>query len=291
LISSKGNEFSHEIGHHFGLGHYPGTQGNDEYWTTHHYNSGWGYIAHKKRMRANFNWESEDLREGNKGIPDFRENYPFLRGAMSGGIGGSSSELSQYTFYTGYETQTAIQPALNRAMFDANSPTGYIKWNEAAQEMEPFQPSVPTSNHIWYNSADGNYLVPRQQGIEGFTILGGYDPVEGIGLLYPPAQSKWGNVFDLPAPDANSVTRQCWLRVDYAGKSSEKIALAPNRMGSNANKLHVQIAVEDQPEQARLYCQEPGQEPQQLSQVSFPEDPEEMNPPVVIGQEEGFKAN
>src|SRR5699024_5812169 len=106
LISSKGNEFSHEIGHHFGLGHYPGTQGNDEYWTTHHYNSGWGYIAHKKRMRANFNWESEDLREGDKGIPDFRENYPFLRGAMAGGIGGSSSELSQYTFYTGYETQT-----------------------------------------------------------------------------------------------------------------------------------------------------------------------------------------
>jgi len=67
----------------------------------------------------------------------------------------------------------------------------------------------------------------------------------------------------LPAPDANSATRQCWLSVDCAGKSSKKIALAPNRMGSNANKLHVQVTVEDQPTQARLYCQEPSQDPQQ----------------------------
>ena len=96
-------------------------------------------------------------------------------------------------------------------------------------------------------------------------------------------------MFDLPAPKASSSSRQCWLSVDYETKGTKKIALAPNRMGSNANKLHVQVAVEDQPTQARLYCQEPGQAPQKLSQLNFPQDPEKMDPAVVIGQEAGFK--
>src|SRR5690625_5400247 len=47
LIRSIGNEFSHEIGHHYGLGHYPGRDGDDDFWTTHHHDSGWGYIAHR----------------------------------------------------------------------------------------------------------------------------------------------------------------------------------------------------------------------------------------------------
>src|SRR5690625_6957035 len=39
LIRSIGNEFSHEIGHHYGLGHYPGRDGDDDFWTTHHHRS------------------------------------------------------------------------------------------------------------------------------------------------------------------------------------------------------------------------------------------------------------
>lgn len=290
LLSSKGNEFSHEIGHHFGLGHYPGREGNNDYWTTHNYNSGWGYIAHLERMRANINWKSQDLPDGSNGVPDFRDKYPFLKGAMSGGIGGSSSALSNYTYYTSYEVQTRIQPSLNRAMFDSESPTGYSKWNASTQQMESHRPEVPNSDKVWYNSSDGYYRVPQRQGVEVFTILGGYDPVEGMGLLYPPARSNWGNVFDLPAPEASANSRQCWLRVDYESKSTEKIALAPNRMGSNANKLHVQVAVEDKPKQVRLYCQEPNKEPKKLSQVDFPQGLDEIDPPVVIGQEAGYEA-
>src|SRR5699024_8230031 len=135
LISSKGNEFSHEIGHHFGLGHYPGTVGNDEFWTTHNYKSGWGYIGHKKRMRTNFDWVSEDLWSGEKNLTNYEDNYRFLRGAMSGGTGGSSSAFSNYTYYTSYEVQTAIQPSLNRVMFDRESPTGYKIWDGNAEEM------------------------------------------------------------------------------------------------------------------------------------------------------------
>src|SRR5690606_1008834 len=47
LYDSIGNEFSHEIGHHYGLGHYPGRVQIDQdtvndFLTAHHADSGWG---------------------------------------------------------------------------------------------------------------------------------------------------------------------------------------------------------------------------------------------------------
>jgi hypothetical protein len=287
LLRSTGNEFSHEIGHHYGLGHYPGKEGG---WTYHDNNCCWGYIGHKKRMRANLNWTA-DMSDLDDEVPTYNDQYAFLKGSMSGGIGGSASAFSNYTHYTGYEIQTRIIPSLNRAMFDPESSTGYSKWNAEAGIMEDYLPKVPSSDEVWYNSSNGYYRVPQRQGVKVFTILGGYDPVEGKGLLYPPARSNWGNVFDLPAPDANATSRQCWLTVDYAQKQSKKIALAPKRMGgSNANKLHVQVAVDQQPEQARLYCQEGNENVQLLSQTDFPQNLDPIADPVVIGQEEGYKA-
>ena len=241
-------------------------------------------------MRANLNWTA-DMSDLDDEVPTYNDQYAFLKGSMSGGIGGSASAFSNYTHYTGYEIQTRIIPSLNRAMFDPESSTGYSKWNAEAGIMEDYLPKVPSSDEVWYNSSNGYYRVPQRQGVKVFTILGGYDPVEGKGLLYPPARSNWGNVFDLPAPDANATSRQCWLTVDYAQKQSKKIALAPKRMGgSNANKLHVQVAVDQQPEQARLYCQEGNENAQLLSQTDFPQNLDPIADPVVIGQEEGYKA-
>lgn len=287
LLRSTGNEFSHEIGHHFGLGHYPGKKGG---WTYHDNNCCWGYIGHKKRMRANLNWTAKVSSLDDK-VPTFHGKYAFLKGAMSGGIGGRASAFSNYTHYTGYEVQTRIMPSLNRVMFDPESSTGYSKWNAEAGIMEDHLPAVPSSSEVWYNSSNGYYRVPRRQGIKVFTVLGGYDPVEKKGLLYPPARSNWGNVFDLPAPDATASGRQCWLTVDYANGKSKKIALAPGRLGgSNANKLHVQVAVDQKPEQARLYCREGNGDAQLLSQVDFPRDLEPISDPVIIGQENGYEA-
>lgn len=36
LYDSEGNELSHELGHNYGLGHYPGSVGNDYFWLAHH---------------------------------------------------------------------------------------------------------------------------------------------------------------------------------------------------------------------------------------------------------------
>jgi hypothetical protein len=278
LLKSTGNEFSHEIGHHFGLGHYPGKY-------QHGSNCCWGYIGHLQRMRANLNWETDTIDSGG----GFRGMYSYVKSPMAGG--GNYSKFSKYTYYTGYDVKNEIIPSLNSPVFSSQSSTGYRKWKDGVERMEDYRPKTPSSEEVWYNSEDGKYRVPKRQGVKVFSILGGYDPTEGVGLLYPPARSNWGNVFDLPAPDEiNSSTRQCWLSVDYEAKNSEEIALAPKRLGSQANKLHVQIAVDQNPEKAQLYCQEPGRDAQLLSKTSFPQNLESIEDPVVIGQENEYEA-
>jgi hypothetical protein len=288
LIDSVGNEFSHEIGHHYGLGHYPGQVGNNCFDCAHHHDSGWGFIANRRHMRANLNWGSKSLGDGGNGVPNFAALYPFAWDAMAGGF--SASSMSRYTHYTGYSTRQKIQPALNKAVFAADSPTGYRKWNASTRSMDVVAPAVPSSTTEWYNSSSGKFAPPRKHGVPVWTILGGYDPVAAVGLLYPAARANWGNTFDLPAPAANASARQCWLSVDYAAAASKKIALAPNRMGVNANKLHVQLAQDEQPTQARLFCQEPGAAAKELSSIAIPGNLAAMAPAVRVGREFAYAA-
>ena len=58
IYSSSGNELSHELGHSYGLGHYPGQNGSlpgdaATINATHHADSGWGWNAYRDAMRTN----------------------------------------------------------------------------------------------------------------------------------------------------------------------------------------------------------------------------------------------
>lgn len=288
LIDSIGNEFSHEIGHHYGLGHYPGQNGDNYFWASHHADSGWGYIAYRNRMRGNLNWNVTNLENRLNGTPLFQNKYIYSTDAMSGG--NYSSSLSSYTHYTGYSTFRSIQPAFNRAVWDASSPTGYKQWNSTTRQMDIVQPKVPTSNQVWYNSANGNYLKPAQFGVPVFTILGGYDPVNNTGLLYPAARGNWGNVFALPQVDTNTNNANCWAHVTYTNKAPQNIALAPIRMGSNANKLHINLAQSDLPRQVDLYCKKENEQAIQLSHIDIPDYATPLPSAVIIGKAQGFSA-
>ena len=223
LIDSVGNEFSHEIGHHYGLGHYPGQVGENYFWASHHHDSGWGYMAHRKRMRSNLRWNVTNLNDRLSGTPLFNNQYTFAPDSMAGGSFNSS--LSRYTHYTGYSTYHKIQPAFNRATWDERSPTGYKQWNATTRQMDVVQPKVPSSNQVWYNSANGNFLKPEKFGVPVFTILGGYDPVAYVGLIYPAARGNWGNVFNLPQADTSLTSSSCWLNVKYQTKAAENIVI------------------------------------------------------------------
>ena len=288
LIDSIGNEFSHEIGHHYGLGHYPGKVDEDYFWAEHHANSGWGYNSVRNKMRSNLDWQRNNVGDGLIGKPTFLSTYGYGRDAMSGGS--HSSAYSDYTHYTGYSTKIKIQPAFDRAIFDADSPTGYKKWNADLRKMEVIQPKVPRSTNVWYNSADGNYLKARLQGVPVFTILGGYDPVAQKGIIYPAARGNWGNVFDLPAPNNSLEAASCWLSVTYSNNKLNTIALAPNRMNGNANKFHVNLAIAEDPKKVDLYCKKANESQVQLSSIDIGQYSDTIKPAVTFGKEDGYTA-
>lgn len=290
LIDSVGNEFSHEIGHHYGLGHYPGKVGDKKFWSEHHADSGWGFMPLRNRMRGNFEWWRKDVGPGTEDSPTFLGQYGYGRDAMSGGS--NNSNISRYTHYTGYSTKVKIQPAFDRYMFDSDSPTGYKKWNADLRKMEIAQPKVRYSNNIWYNSADGNYLTPRLQGVPVYTILGGYDPVEQKGIVYPEARGNWGNVFDLPTASTATDVASCWLTITYSNNMVNNIALAPSRMNgnSNANKFHVNLAISENPSKVDLYCKKVNEAQVLLSSRTIGPYSDTIKPAVTFGKEHGFSA-
>ena len=296
LYDSVGNEFSHEIGHHYGLGHYPGEKDGNYFWAAHHADSGWGYIAFRNKMRGNLNWRTTNLGDGTNGVPNFLGKYAYGWDAMSGGA--TASSISRYTHYTGYSTQQKIQPAFDRDVWAEDSVTGYKKWNKTTRMMEVSQPKVPTkSNNVWYNSANGNYLKPRLFGVPVYTIVGGYDPINQSGLIYPAARGNWGNVFDLPQANTSGTAASCWLKVQSAN-GVQNIALAPQRMNPNldpknlavVNKFHINLAQSEQPQAVDLYCQKANQQAAKLSSIAIPVSTDIMSPYVSIGQEEGYSA-
>lgn len=288
LVDSVGNEFSHEIGHHYGLGHYPGSVGENQFWAAHHHDSGWGYISYRKRMRGNLFWTVNWFWGENTKIPRFENQYTFIRDSMSGGD--HSSDISRYAHYTGYSTKNNIQPAFGRAVWDESSPTGYKQWNATTRQMDVVQPKVPSSNEVWYNSPDGNFLKPVKFGVPVFTILGGYDPVANVGLIYPAARGNWGNVYNLAQANTSLANESCWLNVKFESKSAQNIALAPSRKGSNANKFHVNIAQSDKPTSVDLYCKKANSLAVKLSEIKIPKYDNPLPEAVIIGKQHGFKA-
>lgn len=296
LYDSVGNEFSHEIGHHYGLGHYPGEKDGNYFWAAHHADSGWGYIAFRNKMRGNLNWRTTNLGDGTNGVPNFLGKYAYGWDAMSGGA--TASSISRYTHYTGYSTQQKIQPAFDRDVWAEDSATGYKKWNKTTRMMEVSQPKVPTkSNNVWYNSTNGNYLKPRLFSVPVYTIVGGYDPVNQSGLIYPAARGNWGNVFDLPQANTGGTAASCWLKVQSAS-GVQNIALAPQRMNPNldpknlavVNKFHINLAQSEQPQAVDLYCQKANEQAVKLSSMTIPVNTNVMSPYVSIGQEGGYSA-
>lgn len=291
LYDSQGNEFSHEIGHHFGLGHYPGSNlpPKPYFWSNHHADSGWGLIGHRKRLRANVHWTAGvTANQQGEWSHQFLDLYSYAPDAMAGGS--FASKLSRYTHYTGFSAKTGIQPRLDRAIPSSSSSTGYLKWNASTRQMDELAPPVQNDNNLFYNGAK-TFAKPQRLGVPVFTILGGYVPETGSAVLYPALRSNWGNVFELPAPVANPTTRQCWLSVDYANGRNQRIAVAGQRLGSVANKLHIQLAEDQQPTEAKLFCQAPADPTAvELASLALPQNLPPMPAPVVVGKQAGYSA-
>jgi hypothetical protein len=147
LDDSLGNEFSHEVGHNYGLGHYVDGFKGSVHRPADQINSTWGWDADKRRFIPNFSplrTGKDATLEGQSQSPFDGRSYGF--DAMAGGAPFSS--FNRFTLYTP-NTAAIIQKFLeSKAVFDPLSSTGFSKWNEPAARMEPFSHRIATGRSV-----------------------------------------------------------------------------------------------------------------------------------------------
>jgi hypothetical protein len=147
LDDSLGNEFSHEVGHNYGLGHYVDGFKGSVHRSADQVNSTWGWDADKGRFIPNFSpirTGKDATLEGQSQAPFDGRAYGF--DAMAGGAPFSS--FNRFTLYTP-NTAAIIQKFLeSKAVFDPLSPTGFSRWNESTAKMEPFSHRLATGRAI-----------------------------------------------------------------------------------------------------------------------------------------------
>lgn len=261
LYGSWGNEASHEWGHAYGLGHYPGIKLTDDgRWAYHHADSGWGYVAHRNRMRANLFGLKED------------GTYNYKRDAMSDGSDGGP--FSDYTHYTGFSARNIQNDLARFPIPDTSYPNGYKKWNTTTGQYE---------NHL------SPHPEPVSVGVPVATILGGYDPDGTNAVIYPVFHGNYGNLFDLPEPDLNSTANQCWVEVNNSEGEQKHISVKSSRHNSNSiNQLHFNLRADFKPTSASLYCRRDGTD-EKLAETAFNGEIPELPPVAIVGQEAGFQ--
>ncbi|RYU67482.1 DUF5011 domain-containing protein [Aliivibrio finisterrensis] len=143
VANSTGNEFSHEVGHEFGVGvHYPGGFSGAVHNRSTERNSAWGWDANKNLFTPNFTREANNQSmcyEGECAEPF--AGHMFGKGTMSGGRP-LYPEQNAYTLLAPYESSVFQDAMESKANFDLNSPTGYSKWDHETQSMAPWTYSV-----------------------------------------------------------------------------------------------------------------------------------------------------
>lgn len=147
LDSSLGNEFSHEVGHNYGLGHYVGGFLGSVHRSAEAVNSSWGWDGDRNRFIPNFGV----TRTGQSTCLDGQcqapfDEHPFGFDAMAGGAPFSS--FNRFTLYSPNSAAIIQRFLESKAVFDAGSPTGFSKWNAATARMEPYQHRVDLLEQI-----------------------------------------------------------------------------------------------------------------------------------------------
>ncbi|MGY6038283.1 M66 family metalloprotease [Aeromonas sp. AE23HZ002T15] len=147
LDSSLGNEFSHEVGHNYGLGHYVGGFAGSVHRSAEARNSSWGWDGDKNRFIPNFgpgrNGQSSCL-DGQCQAPF--DGRPFGFDAMAGGA--PLSGFNRFTLYTPNSAAIIQRFLESKAVFDADSVTGFSKWNATTATMEPYEHKVDALEQV-----------------------------------------------------------------------------------------------------------------------------------------------
>ncbi|MUK90882.1 hypothetical protein GNP80_00235 [Aliivibrio fischeri] len=138
LDSSIGNEFSHEVGHNYGLGHFPGGFEGSIHKPANMSNSTWGWDSSRDVFIPNFapqNNGGESCLDG-QCVPAFNDMFRFGSDSMAGGW--AMYNQQRFTLYTPYSMFFIQKNLESKAVFDKTSSTGFKKWNEETESMEEY---------------------------------------------------------------------------------------------------------------------------------------------------------
>lgn len=155
LDNTRGNEWSHELAHNFGRGHYPS-------WSSiHDMESGWGWDARYNRFIGSLRWKAapsvSTVPQGQEdAVEPFAGEYSFMFEAMAGGESERTGLISYYTLEhpkAARVTQNWFNKSNN---LDMNSSTGYSRWDHDAQQ---------------YVEVETNFAKPLEKGVPVITVL------------------------------------------------------------------------------------------------------------------------
>lgn len=277
LYASRGNEFSHEVGHGYNMGHYPFSD-TVSYGSIHGYQTGWGYDAYHNRMRANVAWNSGGGTEEfmQYFISPFQSTYNWNKDSMAGGW--ADSAISRYTHNTAMTTRQIQQNIKGRYFLSdskLNNVYEYLEWDEANKKVE-------LAGDITFLQ---KRIKPTEKGVPVITILGGYDPdTPSQSVLYPRLRGNWGNIFGslFTANPEGSV----YLEITYSDNSKEYVKLNETRFNSGIiNKFHVNIPESKKPVKVTLY----NKGVTKTININVNDYNTPMPKAVIIGKENGYK--
>jgi len=218
ITASVGNEMSHEIGHNYGLGHYPGGFEGSVHRSSNEINSSWGWDSQSNIFIPNFspNDTGEDQCLDDQCQSPFLGKFKYGKDSMAGGSPQWGS--NRFTFYTPY-TSKIIQDFLeNKAVWDPTSSTGFRKYDSSTRRMKEF------------TNVDNGNKVPRLYRVAVTTIVGYYDPDLTRSLqsyIFPAMHGAYGFVYSDDGGSGNGSNYECELVVKTHNGGTLVFELSP----------------------------------------------------------------
>merc|ERR1712157_49435 len=245
LDSSIGNELSHEVGHNYGLGHYVDGFNGSVHRSADKINSSWGWDSQKNLFIPNFASVNtgQDQCLDEQCQPPFMGKYKYGKDSMAGGSPNWGS--NRFTLYTP-NTSRIIQKFLEgKAIWDPSSSTGFRKYDPLSKQMKEY-----------VNNAN-NQKVPRLFRVPVTTLVGYYDPSPTRGLgdyIYPALHGAYGFVYNEDGGSSTGTANGCELVVKTSSGPLVYTLSTTIYSNNDMNKFHVNIATEDEPSEALIYC-------------------------------------
>ncbi|MDE1312361.1 hypothetical protein G6Z90_13900 [Vibrio aestuarianus subsp. cardii] len=271
LLRSIGNEFSHELGHNFGLGHYPGGFDGAINRPANEVNSTWGWDVHQNKFIPNFEKSitNEDMCYQDQCTSSFY-GHRFSAGAMSGGW----ALYNRYTLHTPYELNKIQNFFESKTIFSPESSTGFSLWDDRTQSMQPWHNLIIDDlAEVSYNEVERK---PYKQGVAVATLVGYYDPNKRLNsYIYPALHGSFGAVYE-----DNFTVSSCQMNVFTRNGGKRTFNLHSRRLESGyMNRFHINIEEALEPYSAEIVCDD-----ERLTSVELKGPAHELHTSVITSE-------